>query len=166
LKIIRLQILILVLLLVATSSGQTLADSSQTNEQNDSTFVMTKSPWGAVARSALIPGWGQFYNEAFWKTPVVWGVLGWFTYLYIENDKLYKDYGDLYKESVSSGNAIEFYRDRRNDYRDERDKYALILGISYFLNLVDAYVDAQLFDFDVTENPITHQPELGIKYRF
>lgn len=158
--------MILVLLLFATSNGQNVADSTQTIEQNDSTFVMTKSPWGAVARSALIPGWGQFYNESYWKTPVVWGVLGWFTYLYIENDKLYKDYGDLYKESVNNGNAIEFYRTRRNDYRDERDKYALVLGISYFLNLVDSYVDAQLFDFDVTENPITRQPELSIKYKF
>jgi len=26
-----------------------------------------KSPWGAVARSAVLPGWGQVYNEQYWK---------------------------------------------------------------------------------------------------
>ncbi len=147
--------------------AQEKVDFTETNSQsNDSTFVMTKSPWGAVGRSAIIPGWGQFYNESYWKIPVVWGVLGWFTYLYVENNRLYKDYGDLYTESLQKGTPIEFYRARRNDYRDERDKYALFLGLSYFLNLVDVYVDAHLFDFDVTENPVTKQPELGVKVRF
>jgi len=72
--------------MIATLNGQTIDDSLQTIEQNDTTFIMAKSPWGAVGRSALIPGWGQFYNNSYWKIPVVWGVLGWFTYLYIENN--------------------------------------------------------------------------------
>ena len=135
-------------------------------EKIDSTFVMSKSPLGAVGRSAILPGWGQLYNESYWKIPVVWGVLGWFTYLYVENNKLYKEYGDLYSESLESGIGNSYYRDARDTYRDERDKYALILGLSYLLNLVDAYVDAHLFDFDVTENPITKQPELGVRFRF
>ena len=146
--------------------SQTEVDSTDTFKADDSTFVMTKSPWGAIGRSALIPGWGQFYNDSYWKIPVVWGVLGWFSYLYIENNKLYKDYASLYTQSLANGSGISYYRNARDLYRDERDKYALILGLSYLLNLVDAYVDAQLFDFDVTENPITHQPELGIRIKF
>jgi len=152
--------------MIATLNGQTIDDSLQTIEQNDTTFIMAKSPWGAVGRSALIPGWGQFYNEAYWKIPVVWGVLGWFTYLYIENNKLYKEYGDLFTKSLNNGIGVSYYREARDAYRDDRDKYALILGISYLLNLVDAYVDAQLFDFDVIENQITHQPELGFRFKF
>ena len=147
-------------------NAQESIDSTDTIEQTDSAFIMTKSPWGAVGRSAIIPGWGQYYNESYWKIPVVWGVLGWFTYLYVENNNGYKEYRDLYSESLDDGNPNEWYREIREDYREERDKYALVLGLSYLLNLVDAYVDAQLFDFNVVENPITHKPELGMSYRF
>ena len=147
-------------------NAQESIDSTDTIEQTDSAFIMTKSPWGAVGRSAIIPGWGQYYNESYWKIPVVWGVLGWFTYLYVENNKLYKEYRDLYTESLDDGSGDSYYRSARDAYRDERDKYALVLGLSYLLNLVDAYVDAHLFDFDVTENPVTKQPELGIRFRF
>ncbi len=160
------KIIIISLFIISSTFAQNVVDSTQTIEQTDSVFVMTKSPWGAVGRSAIIPGWGQCYNEAYWKIPVVWGVLGWFTYLYVENNKLYKKYGNLYIDSIENGVGNGYYKDARNLYRDERDKYALVLGISYFLNLVDAYVDAQLFDFDVTENSITHQPELGIRFKF
>lgn len=149
------------------TNAQDLADSTYTVEQTDSTFIMAKSAWGAVGRSAILPGWGQFYNESYWKIPVVWGVLGWFTYLYVENNKLYKEYRDLYSESLEDSDLGDsYYRRARDTYRDERDKYALILGLSYLLNLIDAYVDAHLFDFDVTENPVTRQPELGIRFRF
>jgi hypothetical protein len=51
-------------------------------------------------------------------------------------------------------------------YRSERDKYALVLGLSYFLNLVDAFVDAHMFDFDVTENPVTREPQLNMRFKF
>jgi len=147
--------------------AQDVVDSTNSIEQNDSTFIMEKSAWGAVGRSAILPGWGQYYNESYWKIPVVWGVLGWFTYLYVENNNLYKEYRDLYSESLEDGGLGDpYYRRARDTYRNERDKYALILGLSYLLNLIDAYVDAHLFDFDVTENPITRQPELGIRFRF
>ena len=161
------KVVIIFLLIVCSTLAQDIADSTYTVEQTDSTFIMAKSPWGAVGRSAIIPGWGQFYNESYWKIPVVWGVLGWFTYLYVENNKLYKEYRDLYSESLEDGGSGDsYYRRARDTYRDERDKYALILGLSYLLNLIDAYVDAHLFDFDVTENPVTRQPELGIRFRF
>jgi hypothetical protein len=166
LKIDALKIVLLFLLTISTLNAQDVVDSTQTIEQTDSSFIMVKSPWGAVGRSAILPGWGQYYNESYWKIPVVWGVLGWFSYLYIENNKLYKEYSDLYSESLTTGIGNSYYRGARDTYRDERDKYALILGLSYLLNLVDAYVDAHLFDFDVTENPITKQPELGMRFRF
>ncbi len=165
-KITNIIILLLYLFLFNTSNAQTDENSTNAVEEVDSVFTMTKSPWGAVGRSAIIPGWGQYYNEAYWKIPVVWGVLGWFTYLYVENNRLYNEFRDLYSKSLEDGAGDPYYREARETYRNERDKYALVLGLSYLLNLVDAYVDAHLFDFDVTENPVTHQPELGIKFRF
>jgi len=160
-------ILKILLVLIAITSpllAQGELDSNQTVQTKDSTFVMTKSPWGAVGRSALIPGWGQCYNESYWKIPIIWGFMGWFTYLYVENNKLYKKYGDLYKESLKEfPNGDPNYKLARDTYRNDRDQWALILGLTYFLNLVDAYVDAQLFDFSVSENKYYRSPQLNVK---
>ena len=60
---------------------------------------MQKSPWGAVGRSAIIPGWGQIYNESYWKAPVIWGVMGWFVYAWIDNNNNYNDYKNLYSQT-------------------------------------------------------------------
>ncbi len=115
----------------------------------DSVFVMEKSPWGAVIRSALIPGFGQIYNESYWKVPIIWGLAGWFIYNWTDLNKLYKDNQELYKQSNQT-----IYKIRRDFYRDQRDKFAIYMGLLYFLNIVDAYVDAHLFDFYIESNSI------------
>lgn len=145
--------------------AQTEQDSLQSVQMADSAFVMSKSPLGAVLRSAVLPGWGQIYNESYWKVPVVWGFLGYFVYEWIQNNNDYKTYRDLFNTSLnqsSSGNSS--YYNLREFYKDQRDLFAVYVGLSYFLTLVDAYVDAHLFDFDVSENMITHSPQVGIRF--
>ena len=39
----------------------------------------------------------------------------------------------------------------REFYRDQRDNFIIYSVILYVVNLIDAYVDAQLYDFDVSE---------------
>lgn len=161
---IILKIFIVLLAIVSPILAQVELDSNKTVQTTDSTFVMTKSPWGAVGRSAIIPGWGQYYNESYWKIPIIWGVMGWFTYLYVENNNYYKKYGDLYRDSLEdSPNGDSNYKQARDFYRNERDQWALFLGLTYFLNLVDAYVDAHLFDFTVSENKYYKSPQLNMK---
>ena len=128
---------------------------------NSDVFVMQKSPWGSVARSAIIPGWGQIYNESYWKAPVVWGVMGWFVYSWINNNNKYIDYKNLYSQTNQS-----LYLDYRDFYRDQRDEFAIYLVLTYFLNLVDAYVDAHLFDFSVDENYMTGTKMLNFRVKF
>jgi len=157
---------ILVVLLAISSFvfAQEELDTLNTVQTNDSVFVITKSPWGAVGRSAILPGLGQFYNESYWKIPIIWGVMGWFTYLYIENNDLYKKYGELYNESLEdSQHGNSNYKEARDFYRNERDQWALFLGLTYFLNLVDAFVDAHLFDFSISENQYYKSPQLNMK---
>jgi hypothetical protein len=122
---------------------------------------MQKSPWGAVARSALIPGWGQFYNESYWKIPIIWGLAGWFIYEWIQNNDLYKSNGDLY---IQTGD--EFYRAYRDFYRDQRDNYTIYLAIVYLLNLIDAYVDAHLFDFTIDEGIMENNLRMNFRFDF
>ena len=150
--------MILVSLFPLVSSAQNSVAVADSNEV-DTTFVMKKSAWGAVLRSAIIPGWGQIYNESYWKVPIVWGVGGWFIYNYIQNNKEYKKYQDLYLKT-QTGKAL------RDNYRDQRDLFAMYFVFTYLANLVDAYVDAQLFDFSVTEDFYRQQPMFNFRINF
>jgi hypothetical protein len=122
---------------------------------------MSKSPWGAVLRSAIIPGWGQFYNESYLKIPVIWGLGFWFGYEWKQNNDLYTYYRERY---LQTGNGLD--RQNRTIYRDQRDLFTIYMVITYLANLIDAYVDANLFDFDVSENPYTGTPALNMRVNF
>jgi len=90
-----------------------------------------KSPWGAVARSAMLPGWGQCYNESYIKS-----VLGFGAFFYFAS-RIY----DYEKK----------YRDTRNvEYKDKRVTNSWYLGLTYVIIMIDAYVDAYLYRFDDT----------------
>jgi hypothetical protein len=127
----------------------------------ETTFEMQKSPWGAVARSAVLPGWGQFYNEDFWHIPVIWGFLGWFGYQWYLNNKDYKENRDLF---INTENTL--YKSRRDFYRDQRDQFTIYFVITYLLNLVDAFVGAHLFDFSVEEDYLIKVQRLKFSYSF
>jgi len=143
-------------------------DTLKKNAKSDSAFVMTKAPWKAVLRSAIIPGWGQFYNESYWKIPLFAGAIGGLIYGWSYYNTRYNKYSGLYNNSRSSNTDIgnTAFRQQRDFYRDQRDLMSIYIGITYLLNLVDAYVDAQLFDFTVRENLSTLSPELNMKFYF
>jgi hypothetical protein len=131
------------------------------NQPSDSVFVMQKSPWGAVLRSALLPGFGQFYNESYWKIPVIWGVSALFISGWVYNNNLYQDNKNLF---IETGNSL--YMRNRDFYRDQRDNFTIYLVLLYVLNLVDAYVDAQLFDFSVEEDFNSGFSKINFRYNF
>lgn len=135
--------------------------ASTGNLKNDTTlFVPQKSPWGAVLRSAVLPGWGQVYNESYWKVPVFLGIGGWFIYNYLWNDDRYQENKQDYIQTL---NPVD--RSQRDFYRDQRDEFAIYLGLTYLAMLVDAYVDAQLYDFTVTEDDITNTRQYRVNFR-
>jgi hypothetical protein len=130
-------------------NAQISPDSLDKIDLNDSVFVMQKSPTGAMLRSALLPGWGQIYNGSYWKAPVIWSLIGYFAYVWTSTNSYYQDYRELYKKSLNqSPNGDQTYLRYREFYRDERDLFTFYIGLTYFLNIIDAYVDAHLFDFD------------------
>ncbi len=127
--------------------------------EDTTTFEMVKSPKKSLLFSALLPGAGQIYNQSYWKVPVVWGFAGWFSYNYVQNNKEYKKYRDSY---ITTNISLD--KRLRDFYHDQRDQFAVYLGITYVLNLLDAYVDAQLFDFSV--DPSGKNNALRCKYYF
>ena len=136
-------------------------DLTEETSPSDTTFVMEKSPWGAVLRSAVLPGFGQFYNESYWKIPVIWGVGALFISGWVYNNNLYKDNKNLF---IDTGNNL--YLSNRDFYRDQRDNFTIYLVLLYILNLVDAYVDAHLFDFTVQEDFITGASRIHFRLHF
>jgi hypothetical protein len=119
----------------------------------DTSIQRIKSPVGALIRSAILPGLGQFYNEAYWKIPVIYGVGAYLVYEIIQFHRQYKIYRDLYIESLKDGGYGDLrYRRVRDFYRDQRDLFGAYLFILYAANIIDAYVDAHLYNFDVGES--------------
>lgn len=155
----RITVKIVIVLLL---SGTIIQSQQSTKDSvNDSVFVMQKSPWGAVVRSAIIPGFGQFYNESYWKIPVIWGVGALFFSGWVYNNNLYKDNKNLFIEK-----GEEIYKLRRDFYRDQRDNFTIYLVLLYILNLVDAYVDAHLYDFNVEEDFISGSSRVQLRLYF
>lgn len=128
-------------------------DSTVKNTDIKPTFRMKKEPWRAVAYSAVIPGAGQFYTESYWKIPVILGLGSYFVYGIINNNNQYLDYKDQYQNSQTAQNpdGDPQLLNLREFYRDQRDNFYIYSAILYLVNLIDAYVDAQLYDFNVTD---------------
>ncbi|MBF0695157.1 MAG: hypothetical protein IR153_08875 [Flavobacterium sp.] len=115
-------------------------------------------PAKAAFFSAIVPGLGQAYNKKYWKIPIVYGAMGTSMYFYIENNRLYHQYRDAYKDRLA-GKQDEFtFLDNsrliaaQRLYQRNRDMSLLVTGLFYILNIVDANVDAHLMQFNVDEN--------------
>ena len=153
-------ILVIVIVSTITAIPQSQKDSTA-KSSGDSVFVMKKSPWTAVGLSAICPGLGQIYNHSYWKAPIVWGLSAWFMYNYIQNNKNYKNYANLYAQK-----EILDYKRLRDNYHDQRDQFAVYMGLTYLLTMVDCYVDAQLFYFNVDENFYRSTMQLNLRVKF
>ena len=147
--------------------------TSSLSTSDTSLLRPAKKPWLAVGLSAALPGLGQMYDEAYWKVPVIVGLGSYWVYEWIKQNDKYRDYRDRYNQSLvtlpSSGDKSLLTA--RDFYLDQRDKFAWFLGALYFLNLVDAYVGANLYDFDVgpdltADGKIVPKVTASIRLRF
>ncbi|MEK6756122.1 MAG: DUF5683 domain-containing protein [Bacteroidota bacterium] len=115
-----------------------------------------KSPTTAILLSAILPGAGQIYTERYWKVPIILGFGGYFVSKWLKANDLYLSARGRYQQSVErgenggQGSAQSLYE--RDFYRDERDKFAFYFALTYLLNIIDAYVGASLYNFEVTDN--------------
>jgi hypothetical protein len=111
-----------------------------------------KSPGTAALLSALLPGAGQAYNESYWKVPVVAGFGAFFVSRWLHFNRLADEARDRYAESLLTSSGDQQQLRLREFYKDERDTYSWYLFILYLLNVADAYVDASLYDFTVSDD--------------
>jgi hypothetical protein len=119
------------------------------------------SPTKAAMLSATLPGLGQIYNRKYWKVPIVYIGIGAVVYFVNFNNTEYQNWRKAYIYRVDGNpNTIDEYPNYSTDvleramnyYRRNLEISYIAGGLVYVLNILDASVDAHLFDFDVSED--------------
>ncbi|AEV31390.1 hypothetical protein Oweho_0370 [Owenweeksia hongkongensis DSM 17368] len=119
------------------------------------------SPSKAAMLSSTFPGMGQVYNKKYWKVPIVYAAMGAAIYAIIWNQDQYKIYEDAFysrlDNDLSNDQFAGVYDERQlielqNFYRQQRDLSIILGAVAYGLNVLDAYVDAHLFYYDVSDD--------------
>lgn len=122
--------------------------------------LIKHSPKAAALMSAIVPGLGQVYNKKYWKVPVIYGGFIGLAYAfnfnqdhYLNNKTNYQNATDKDSSTVNtSGYSIDNLKTLINSYHRYRDLYAIGMATLYLINIIDASVDAHLFNFDVGDN--------------
>ena len=133
--------------------------------------VWVPNPTTATWLALVIPGGGQIYNRKFWKLPIFYGGFAGCAYALTWNGKMYKDYSQAYRDAVNNNwgassiqdllppgyidrvsktQLTETLRKRKDTYRRYRDLSIFAFIGVYLLSVVDAYVDAELSNFDIS----------------
>ena len=84
---------------------------------------------------SLIPGLGQIYNGKWIKSAMIVGLEIAAYVVWTENRDIYNDFE--YKD----------YPLRKRRYLEKRNKYAWWIGFIYVYGMIDAVVDAHLYQF-------------------
>ena len=135
-------------------------------------------PKRAMWLALVLPGAGQIYNRKYWKLPIFYGGMVGCIYAITWNGQMYKDYSQAYMDimdddpatqsynsflhlgtTIDEGNMSyyqEVFRKRKDRYRRWRDLSTFALVGVYVLSVIDAYVDASLSDFDISDDLSLH----------
>lgn len=132
------------------------------------------NPQRALWLALVIPGGGQIYNRKYWKLPIIYGGFMGCLYAMNWNNMMYKDYSQAYLDIMDSDPTTQSYnqflhlgqhidssneerykqifKNRKDKYRRWRDlSFFCMLGV-YALSVIDAYVDAELSEFDISKD--------------
>ncbi|HPE98078.1 MAG TPA: DUF5683 domain-containing protein [Chitinophagales bacterium] len=121
------------------------------------------SPKKAALYSALLPGLGQAYNQKYWKIPVVYTALGISGYSIWFNARYYSDLKNAYLiRTDGDSTTIDQYANilpvesqliqYAEFYKKSMDLSVIITAAIWTLNIVDAVVDAHLYNFDISDD--------------
>lgn len=126
----------------------------------------------AVWLATIVPGLGQIYNRQYWKLPIIYGGTLALAYGITWNDRMYVDYRKGYVDLMDKNPNTNYFeyllpagvtldstnkdyytkviKNKLDNYRRNRDLCIITTAVLYLLSIIDAYVDAQLFDYDIS----------------
>ena len=132
------------------------------------------NPQRALWLALVLPGAGQIYNRKYWKLPIFYGGFMGCIYALTWNNMMYKDYSQAYLDlmdtdpSTNSYNKFlhlgveiteanenrfkQLFKGRKDKYRRWRDMSIFVMIGVYALSVIDAYVDAELSEFDISKD--------------
>ncbi|MCU0431430.1 MAG: DUF5683 domain-containing protein [Cytophagaceae bacterium] len=155
---------------LSTASGQSEPVAPDSSVANDTTpRKKWDRPRKAMWMSAALPGLGQVYNRKnfYWKLPIIYGGFSVIYYFYRTNQQGYREFDAYYDEYFGKEASFPGYYSDRTGFRyssfsqlkTERDTYrryrdmAVFFGIAlYALNVMDAFVEGHLLDFDISDD--------------
>lgn len=126
---------------------------------------------------ALIPGVGQIYNRRYWKLPIVYGGIGALGYFMVSNYIDYNCFGQAYLHKVdldpntnytcpqapdADAASLKIYRDNS---RESAEYFLLGFAFFYGLTIIDAFVDAHLMHFDISDD-LSMRIQPSLEYNF
>lgn len=131
------------------SSGQDIETVEQDSVESDS-LKNYRSPRGAMLRSIVFPGWGQWYNKKKFKSALIFCAEAACVYGYhYETGRINDTDDDTLREF----------------YSDERRKYVWWLGGVIIYSMIDAFVDAYLDDFDAQMSISNENNSTAIEFK-
>ena len=104
---------------------------------------LTQPPTLALFKSMLVPGLGQIGNRKYFKAALFTGIEGWMLY---KTFSLGSEIGDA-RAAYDAATTVRVRRVAYAEYdskRKSRNKYAWFFGLTVFISMFDAYVDAHL----------------------
>ena len=157
---------ILVLCFTSTKvSSQNVFMDSASVSVSDTLFIKPErghSPTIATLFSTFLPGLGQSYNKKYWKVPIVYAAIGIPLYFVVSNNREFKRFktayglridGDALTVDEFEGTLSEAAIKSNLDYHQRnKDLAGIFVGLFYVFNIVDAAVDAHLFNFPKNDN--------------
>ena len=145
-----------------TDSLSIKAQSKQGPVKDSIRLALEKMPKKAAWGSAIVPGLGQVYNKRWWKVPLIYGGFAAFIVSYQDNNKQYHVFlkevqyrlANNYNPQNPAYAAYSYEGLVRIKDNYLRNKELSIIGgvVVYAVNIIDAYVDAKFFRFDISEN--------------
>jgi hypothetical protein len=168
-------IFVLFVLISGNLLGQNLDIDSTKIEEVPVGAEIVHSPKKATIYSAILPGLGQAYNKKYWKIPLIYAGFGTIGYFIGWNNNFYKTYKLAYSDLTDDDPDSDSFLDvlppgynlddpttynnfksglskQQDYYRRNRDLLVIAMIGFYGLNIIDASVDAHLFDFDISED--------------
>lgn len=151
------------------STRKALRREQRLQKINGFTPDPNKATWAGI----VFPGGGQIYNHKYWKLPIVYGGFLGCAYALNWNNQMYSDYSQAYLDIMDDDPGTASYEDflpprynveankdylkrvfknRRDNYRRQRDMSIFCFIGVYLISVVDAYVDAELSNFDITDD--------------
>lgn len=159
---------------VSTKSEKAVDVVADIEKANAPAVKSKYSPTRAGLYSAVLPGLGQFYNRKYWKIPVVWGAVGTGVGITLWNQRQYRRYRNAFVAELNglphefsdiNGITKESLGRVQDRAKRQRDYAIAISGLIYILGIVDAVVDAHLYDQkhdpDLTLQPAVIYDEFG-----